>query len=148
MRNSERIIFVPFIHAFGGVERLVLALSRFLHEHGIPHTVLCFNQTIDFAGYADWPINVQELTHRRSPVSEGLALNRYLRASHACGSPPPLLFDLKGAFYAGMIPTLDYHLHLTDPPQVFFCLTLVNLLSLCDRLIPLHKIKLGFVLSK
>jgi glycosyltransferase involved in cell wall biosynthesis len=118
VRNSERIIFVPFIHAFGGVERLVLGLSRFLHEHGIPHTVLCFNQTIDFAGYADWPINVQELTHRRAPVSEGLALNRYLRAAHACGSPPPLLFDLKGAFYAGMIPTLDYHLHLTDPPSL------------------------------
>lgn len=118
MKNSERIIFVPFIHAFGGVERLVLALSRFLHQHDIPHTVLCFNQTIDFAGYADWPMTVQELTHRRAPVSEGLALNRYLKAAHAGGSPAPLLFDLKGAFYAGMIPALDYHLHLTDPPSL------------------------------
>ncbi len=118
MRNSERIIFVPFIHAFGGVERLVLALSRFLHQHDIPHIVLCFNQTIDFAGYADWPMTVQQLAHRRAPVSEGLALNRYLLTAHAGGSPPPLLFDLKGAFYAGMIPALDYHLHLTDPPSL------------------------------
>jgi hypothetical protein len=108
VRNSERITFEPFIHAFGSVERLVLARSRFLNEHGILHTVLSFNQTIDFAGYAYWPITVQELTHRRAPVSAGLALNRYLRVANACGSPPPLLFDLKGAFYAGMIPTLDY----------------------------------------
>ena len=97
MRNSERIIFVPFIHALGGVERLVLARSRFLNEHGIPYTVLSFNQTIDFAGYAYWPITVKELTQRRAPVNEGLALNRYLRVANACGSPPPLLFDLKGA---------------------------------------------------
>jgi len=118
VRNSKRIIFVPFIHAFGGVERLVLVLSRFLHEHNIAHTVACFNQTIDFAAYADWPMNVHELTPRRNPISEGLALNRYVRAAHAGGSPPPLLFDLKGSFYAGILPTLGYHLHLTDPPSL------------------------------
>lgn len=118
MKSTERIIFVPFIHAFGGVERLVLALSRFLHEHGLPHTVACFNETIDFATYAEWPMIVRELTHWRNPVSEGWALSRYLRAAHAAGSPPPLLFDLKGAFYAGMFPASGYHLHLTDPPSL------------------------------
>ncbi len=118
MRNSERIIFVPFIHAFGGVERLVLALSRFLHEQDIAHTVACFNQTIDFAAHADWPMTVHELAPRRNPVSEGWALNRYMRAAHAGGSPPPLLFDLKGTFYAGVLPALGYHLHLTDPPSL------------------------------
>lgn len=118
MNRPDRIIFVPFIHAFGGVERLILALSRFLHEHGLPHTVACFNETIGFAAYAEWPMPVHELTPRRNPVSEGWALNRYLRAAHAAGSPTPLLFDLKGAFYAGMFPASGYHLHLTDPPSL------------------------------
>ncbi|OGS94876.1 MAG: hypothetical protein A3H31_04260 [Gallionellales bacterium RIFCSPLOWO2_02_FULL_57_47] len=118
MSSPRRIIFVPYIHAFGGVERLILALSRFLHEHGLPHTVACFSETIDFAAYADWPMPVQELTTRRNPISEGMALNRYMRAAHAEGSLPPLLFDLKGAFYAGMFPALPYHLHLTDPPSL------------------------------
>lgn len=118
MKSPERIIFVPYIHAFGGVERLILALSRFLHEHGLPHTVVCFSETIGFSSYADWPMPVQELTTRRNPISEGMALNRYLRAAHADGLPPPLLFDLKGAFYAGMFPALPYHLHLTDPPSL------------------------------
>lgn len=118
MKNPQRIIFVPFIHAFGGVERLVLALSRYLHEHGLPHIVACFSETIDFATYAEWPMTVHELKPRRDPLSEGWALSRYLRAAHAAGSPPPLLFDLKGAFYAGMFPASGYHLHLTDPPSL------------------------------
>ena len=115
---AEKIIFVPFIHAFGGVERLILALSRFLREHDMAHTVACFSETIDFAAYAEWPITVRELAPRRNPVSEGWALNRYMRTAHAGGSPPPLLFDLKGAFYAGMFPAPGYHLHLTDPPSL------------------------------
>ncbi len=118
MRNPDRIIFVPFINAFGGVERLLLALSRFLHVHNITHTISCFKQTIDLAAYADWPIKIYELRTHRDFVSEGWALNKYLRTAYAKGSPPALIFDLKGAFYTGLIPTLPYHVHLTDPPSL------------------------------
>lgn len=116
--SSARIIFVPFVQAFGGVERLILGLSRFLHEQGVKHTVVCFKQTIDFASYAEWPMTIHELAPRRNPFVEGWALHRYMRAAHAGGSPPPLLFDLKGAFYAGMFPSSPFHLHLTDPPSL------------------------------
>ena len=67
MKNAERIIFVPFIHGFGGVERLILALSRYLYNHGIAHKVVCFNQTIDLAHYADWPMVVDEIACKRNP---------------------------------------------------------------------------------
>jgi glycosyltransferase involved in cell wall biosynthesis len=116
--NNVRIIFVPFIHAFGGVERLILGLSHFLHEQGVKHSVVCFRQTIDFASYATWPMTIHELAPRRSPFAEGWALHRYMRAANAGGSPSPLVFDLKGAFYAGMFPSLPFHLHLTDPPSL------------------------------
>jgi glycosyltransferase involved in cell wall biosynthesis len=118
VRNPDRIIFVPFINAFGGVERLLLALSRFLHVHNIDHTISCFQQTIDLAAYADWPIKIYELRTHRDFVSEGFALNNYLRSAYAKGSPPALIFDLKGAFYAGLTLTLPYHVHLTDPPSL------------------------------
>ena len=116
--TAERIVFVPFIHAFAGVERLILGLSRFLHENGATHTVVCFSQTIDLASYAKWPLTVHELAPMRNPVPEGWALHHYLRRAYGRGSPPALLFELKGAFYAGMFPAPGYHLHLTDPPSL------------------------------
>jgi glycosyltransferase involved in cell wall biosynthesis len=118
VKNAERIIFVPFIYGFGGVERLVLALSSFLHKHDIAHKVVCFNQTIDFSTYANWPMTVEELAPQRNPLSEIWALSFYMRAAHENGSPPPLFFDLKGAFYGGCLSGIDYYLHLTDPPSL------------------------------
>lgn len=118
MKNPDRIIFVPFIHAFGGVERLVLALSRFLHENNVAHAVVCFSQTINFSSYAEWPMTVRELGCARNPVAEGWTFNRFMRAAKVGGSPPPLLFDLKAAFYAGMFPSPGHYLHLTDPPSL------------------------------
>lgn len=118
MKNAERIIFVPFIHGFGGVERLILALSRYLYNHGIAHKVVCFNQTIEFATYADWPMVVDEIACKRNPVYEVRALSVYMHAAKKRGSLPPLFFDLKGAFYAGTLLNIKYHLHLTDPPSL------------------------------
>lgn len=118
MLLAEKIIFVPFIHAFGGVERLILGLSCFLHEHEMAHTVVCFRDTINFQSYAGWPMTVRELASPRNPVAEAWALKCYMRAACAAGSPPPLLFDLKGAFYGGVFPVPDFYLHLTDPPSL------------------------------
>lgn len=118
MKKSERIIFVPFIHGFGGVERLILALSRYLYNHGIPHKVVCFNQTINFSAYADWPMAVDQIVCKRNSCVEAHALSIYIHSAKKNGSPPPLFFDLKGAFYAGTLSNLDYYLHLTDPPSL------------------------------
>jgi len=118
MALGERIIFVPFLHAFGGVERLILGLSRHLHEQGCAHEVLCFEQTIDLASHAGWPLYVTELKSARNPLAEARALGKYLQAAGKRGSPPPLVFDLKGAFYAGAFAPRGYCVHLTDPPSL------------------------------
>jgi glycosyltransferase involved in cell wall biosynthesis len=112
------IIFVPAIHAFGGVERLVVELSRLLHEEGKAHTILCLSRSIDLTVHADWPMDVQSLDAARNPVAEAWALGRYFRDPDNAGSQAPLLFDLKGAFYAGLFRCPDFHLHLTDPPSL------------------------------
>lgn len=63
-------------------------------------------------------MTVHVLAPKRNHISESWALSRYLRAAHQAGSPPPLLFDLKGAFYAGLLRKMEYYLHLTDPPSL------------------------------
>lgn len=112
------IIFVPFMTAFAGVERLILGLSRFLHAQGHRHTIVCFADSIDFRSRAAWPVTVHQLAPIRNPIAEGWHLYRYFKKALGPGGPAPLLFDLKGAFYAGLFPMPAYHLHLTDPPSL------------------------------
>lgn len=114
----KKIIFVPFIGAFGGVERLILSLAKHLHENGVSYTLLCFKDTIHLADYADWPVEIVQLNPPRNSIVEGWYLNRYLRL--ACGdvASSVLVFDLNGAFYAGMFSPSGYTLHLTDPPSL------------------------------
>lgn len=118
LRPCEKIIFTPFIHAFGGVERLILAVSRHLHERGCAHRIVCFEETIDYASYAGWPLKVQELRPARNSLSEAWALQRYLNAAQVRGAAPALLFDLKAAFYVGLFSSPWFFLHLTDPPSL------------------------------
>ena len=133
MAPSEKTIFVPFIHAFGGVERLVLGLSRFLHQHEHAHAIVCFNQTIDLAAFADWPLKVRELKPRRNPLIEARALRRYLRATFASRANPALVFDLNGSLYAGFSSRGSYVLHLTDPPSLLPTEVSKNAFSLRHR---------------
>ena len=112
------IVFVPYIHAFGGVERLMLGLSRFMSERGVPHTVVCFEDTIDFGSRADWPVRVLQLKPRRNPAGEAIAFQRLLKEGKQRSKLRPLVFDLKSAFYAGLSGSTDYFLHFTDPPSL------------------------------
>jgi len=114
MGREERIIVLPFLLAFGGVERLVVGLSRFLRERDQPHRILCFESTIDLGKLAGWPIEVEVLPSPRNPLAEAWALHRRLRPV----TSRPLFFDLKGAFYAALANARDYHVHLTDPPSL------------------------------
>lgn len=117
MTAGRIVIFVPAIHAFGGVERLILELSRFLYAAGRNHTILCFSCSIDLDAHARWPMEIRSLGPPRNSFAEAWALARYLRQSDD-NIAPPLFFDLKGAFYAGLVGTRDFHLHLTDPPSL------------------------------
>jgi glycosyltransferase involved in cell wall biosynthesis len=114
----KKIIFVGFIGAFGGVERLILSLSRYLHERDMAHTVVCFRDTLDLASHADWPLEVIELKPGRNCAMEAKALKLYFDALKGQVDGTALLFDLKGAFYAGLANLQGFTLHLTDPPSL------------------------------
>lgn len=113
----QKIIFVPYLTAFGGVERLILDLSRYLEQQAVAHTVVCFRDTINLPSFTTWPLRVRQLRPVRNPVSETISLVSWLR-SQPEQSSAPLLFDLKGAFHAGLIEIPPFNLHLTDPPSL------------------------------
>lgn len=115
---AKRIIFIPFIDAFGGAERLILDLSRFLYEKQVPNTLSCFRQTIDLQSYADWPLQVHQILPARNSLAEARALYRFLRSTQLAGGGLPLIFDLKSAFYSGIVSAGPFSLHLTDPPSL------------------------------
>lgn len=116
-QKVERIIFLPFVDAFGGVERLVLDLVRFLENSGASPTIACFRRTINLQTYADFPIRTEQLSPSRNSFSEARALARYLGSKRSAGGTP-LLFDLKSAFYSGVVSPGPFSLHLTDPPSL------------------------------
>ena len=114
--KPERLIFIPFIFGFGGVERLVIALSRYLANLQIPHSVVCFEDTIGLSSYADWQLNVRTIAAGRSVPSEANALRKSsLFSDSKCGRV--LAFDLKGAMYSQFIRR-ECVVHLTDPPSL------------------------------
>ena len=118
MTGRRIVVFAPRMDAFGGVERLLIDLSRFLNAERLPHTILCLNRSIDLAARADWPMEVMALDPPRNPLSEANALMRYFDDPQNRDIQAPLFFDLKGAFYAGLRRYPPFHLHLTDPPSL------------------------------
>lgn len=117
----SKTIFVSYISAFGGVERLILSLSRYLHDQRIAHSVVCFSDTLGLAKHAEWPLEIKELRPLRNSLREALALRRFFKGLDSTAGQMPLLFDLKGAFYAGLANLKDFALHLTDPPSLLSC---------------------------
>jgi glycosyltransferase involved in cell wall biosynthesis len=117
--TGQIAIFVPFIYAFGGVERLAIDLSRYLHGRGLDHAIVCFRQAIDLSSHATWPVEVHELRPTRNFISEGWAMSRYFRRVDTAEGPVPLFFDLKSAFYAGLFGCPRYCLQLSDTPSLF-----------------------------
>jgi glycosyltransferase involved in cell wall biosynthesis len=115
---GEVIVFTPFIRALGGVERLLLGLSKSLHAEDRVHRIACFEDTIDLSSHAEWPVLIHQVRARRSPMAEARALGSFLSSAERADAAQPLLFDLKSAFYSGLVTMPPYCLHLTDPPSL------------------------------
>ena len=113
---SEKIVFVPFIDAFGGVERLIISVSRFLHDLDISHKVVCFRDSLGLQSYADWPLKIIRLDCKRQSFAEATTLKQHIYSQRKGNRP--LFFDLKSAYYSGLSGIKDYTLHLTDPPSL------------------------------
>ncbi|HUQ20563.1 MAG TPA: glycosyltransferase family 4 protein [Gemmatimonadaceae bacterium] len=115
---SSKVIFVPYLDGFGGVERLVLTLSKFLHARGVAHVVLCFRNPMKLEEFATWPLTVSALQCARNALAETTALRSWMaKTTNSSPAESILAFDLKGALFAGL-GRGPFVLHLTDPPSL------------------------------
>jgi glycosyltransferase involved in cell wall biosynthesis len=115
---KERIIFYPEMVAFGGAERIVLALSRHLHQGSVPHQLTLYYLSVDLQSHAHWPVPVRELRPLRSPWRKVRALRDYLRAMQGAESGNALLVGIQAAVHAGCLGASDYTLMILDTPSL------------------------------
>jgi glycosyltransferase involved in cell wall biosynthesis len=117
MKTDKFYVLYPFVSGFGGIERLVLDLSAFLHAQGKSLVLIAFKNAVDFAEYDAGRLSVQTLHCRRNLYAEVLALRRYFHDNQISTSQI-LAMEMRGAMYAGMALPAGYNLHIADPPSL------------------------------
>lgn len=114
---ESRPIVITEIEQFGGAERSVLALARWLHERGLPAHVVTYADHCGLAKYVPYPLEVVELkasgTRRRIT-----ALARYF-GERTAGAPQPLLSGYQPALHATVAGMRGFHDLMHDTPSLF-----------------------------
>jgi glycosyltransferase involved in cell wall biosynthesis len=110
------LIFAGEIEAFGGAERSLIALSRWLHERAVPHQVLLYYDDIHLTHYSDHPIDVFVLNPDRNPQHKIAMLQAYFDTEpHAAG---PLMSGLQPAAHASLAGIRGFHTLMHDTPSL------------------------------
>jgi glycosyltransferase involved in cell wall biosynthesis len=114
--DSRPIVFTE-IEQFGGAERSVLALARWLYEHNLPCHIVAYEDRCNLAGYAAHPLPVIELkaTGTRNRIA---SLRKHFQ-SRPIGSPQPLLNGYQPVLHATLGGLRGFHTLMHDTPALF-----------------------------
>jgi glycosyltransferase involved in cell wall biosynthesis len=115
---DSRPIVITEIEQFGGAERSLLALTRWLHQHDLPAHIVTYIDHCNLASYATTPLDVVELKPRRGAYSEIAALGAHLRA-YRSKSSQPLLSGYQPALHATAAGIRGFHTLMHDTPSLF-----------------------------
>lgn len=115
---DNHLIFVPEIEAFGGAERSVLALARWLHDQGFGCRILLYYDHIGLASIADFPLQTIVLEPLRNPVAKIVALRSFMERRPA-GAPVPLVSGIQAALHASIAGPKGFHTLMHDTPSLF-----------------------------
>jgi glycosyltransferase involved in cell wall biosynthesis len=115
---SKYDIVITEIEAFGGAERSVLALSRWLHENNLRHRLIVYYDQIGLQNYASHPLEIVKLNPRRNPLSKILGLRSYFR-SIAPHHSKPLVSGVQSALHASAAGLRGFHTLMHDTPSLF-----------------------------
>lgn len=110
-------IVVTEIEAFGGAERSLVALSRWLYERSIPHQFLVYYDHIGLAKYASHPIQVTALNPDRNALKKILSLRRHFQALPT-DAPKPLMSGLQAALHGTLAGIGMFHTLMHDTPSL------------------------------
>jgi glycosyltransferase involved in cell wall biosynthesis len=115
---AEKVVFVPETTAFGGGERVLLALSRYLYDQSIPHRFAWYYPTVQLAPHASWPVREEHLEPGRKPLNKIKALGSYLHRVGGKSAGAVLLVGIQAALHAGLCSARDYSLLILDTPSL------------------------------
>jgi glycosyltransferase involved in cell wall biosynthesis len=114
---DSRPILITEIEQFGGAERSVLALARWLHGRNLPSHVVTYADHCNLAQYASHPLPVVVL----DAIGTGkriAALRQYFR-SRPADSPRPLASGYQPALHTTLAGVRGFHTLMHDTPSLF-----------------------------
>ena len=114
---DSRAIVITEIEQFGGAERSVLALARWLDERGFAVHIVTYADHCNLASYAAHPLRVIELSAigARRRIA---ALRAYFKGRPP-GSLQPLLSGYQPALHAAIAGLRGFHTLMHDTPSLF-----------------------------
>ena len=115
--DSRIPLFMSEIEAMGGAERSVLALGRWLHQHGKPVYLLTYYDRIGLEQYADFPLPTVALNPAPNVRAKVTALRQHFAARP--GHPPPLTSGYQPALHCALARTGRFHCLMHDTPSLF-----------------------------
>jgi glycosyltransferase involved in cell wall biosynthesis len=113
---GSRPIVMTEIEQFGGAERSILALSRWLYEQGKPNYLVAYIDHCNIAQYATHPIQVIELKPAARARNKIAALRNHFGQYP---SPKPLLSGYQPALHATLAGMRGFHVLMHDTPSLF-----------------------------
>ena len=114
---DSRPIVITEIEQFGGAERSVLALARWLHQRNLQVHILTYQDRANLAAHATHPLPVVQLnaSGTRNRIA---ALGAYLKGRPA-SAPKALLSGYQPALHATLAGLRGFHDLMHDTPSLF-----------------------------
>lgn len=108
-------IVVSEIEAFGGAERSLIALSRWLYQHNCKNHILTYEDRCGLEKYADHPLEIVQL----KPAPGFMNKVRALKAAIPANAPRPILSGYQPAVHATIAGIKGFHDLMHDTPALF-----------------------------
>jgi glycosyltransferase involved in cell wall biosynthesis len=116
--GDSRPILITEIEQFGGAERSVVALSRWLYQRNLPNHVVTYYDRCNLAQYATHPLQVVELKPEPGARKKIASLRTYLK-QRPTNSPKPLTSGYQPALHATLAGQRGFHTLMHDTPSLF-----------------------------
>jgi glycosyltransferase involved in cell wall biosynthesis len=116
--GDSRPIIITEIEQFGGAERSVVALSRWLYQRNLPNHVVTYYDRCNLAQYATHPLQVIELKPEPGARRKIASLRTHLN-QRPTNSPKPLASGYQPALHATLARQHGFHTLMHDTPSLF-----------------------------
>jgi glycosyltransferase involved in cell wall biosynthesis len=115
---GSRPIVMTEIEQFGGAERSIVALSRWLYQHNLPNHLVTYIDHCNLAQYATHPMPVIELRPAPGARNKIAALRHYFQQQRP-NAYKPLLSGYQPALHATVAGIHGFHTLMHDTPALF-----------------------------